>query len=50
VIESKEKLDAAIEMILNVCGDLSAPGTGILFTLSLNQVIGMSSRFVSGSD
>ena len=50
VIESKEKLDAAIGMIRNVCGDLSAPGTGILFTLSLNQVIGMSSRFVSGSD
>ena len=50
VIESKEKLDAAIAMIQNVCGDLSAPGTGILFTLSLNQVIGMSSRLVSGSD
>ena len=41
VIESREQLEAAIEMIKNVCGDLTAPGTGILFTLSLNQVIGI---------
>lgn len=50
VIESKEKLDAAIEMITKVCGDFSAAGTGILFTLSLNQVIGMSRRQASVSD
>ncbi|UCD23424.1 MAG: hypothetical protein JSW51_10285 [Gemmatimonadota bacterium] len=50
VIESKEKLEAAIELVKGVCGDLTAPGTGILFTLSVNQVIGMSPRLDSGSD
>ena len=46
VIESKKTLNAAIEMIKSTCGDLSAPGTGILFTLELDQVVGLR----SGSD
>jgi len=42
VIETEEKLQAAIDMIRDVCGDLSAPGTGILFTIPLNRVVGLS--------
>jgi nitrogen regulatory protein P-II 1 len=42
VIETEEMVQDAINMIRDVCGDLSAPGTGILFTIPLNRVIGLS--------
>jgi nitrogen regulatory protein PII len=48
VIESQEKLKAAIDMIMEVCGDMSAAGTGILFTVPLNRVVGL--RQVPESD
>jgi len=41
VIESEEMLQAAIHMITEVCGDMSVPGTGILFTVPLNRVAGL---------
>jgi hypothetical protein len=41
VIESEERLRAAINMITEVCGDMSVPGTGILFTVPLNRVVGL---------
>jgi nitrogen regulatory protein PII len=42
VIESAEKLQAAVEMIRHVCGDMDKPGTGILFTVPLDRVVGLS--------
>ncbi len=48
VIEAREKLEAAIEMIRDKCGDLNDPGTGILFTVPVNRAIGLASEL--GSD
>ncbi|UCG86860.1 MAG: hypothetical protein JSW71_23690 [Gemmatimonadota bacterium] len=44
VIDSKETLQAAMDMIAEVCGDMTVPDTGILFTVPLNRVIGLSQR------
>lgn len=42
VIETQEKLDAAIAMIREKCGDMSKPGTGILFTVPVNRAVGLA--------
>lgn len=42
VIEEDEKVDAAIELIQDVCGSLDQAGTGIVFTLTINRVIGVA--------
>lgn len=44
VIESREKLDAAIAMIERVCGSLQDPGTGIVFTVPVSRAIGLAPR------
>jgi len=46
IVENKEKLDAAIQMIARVCGDLGSPGTGIVFTVPVSRALGLA----SGSD
>lgn len=48
VIESQEKLDAAVRLIQSICGDFSAPATGILFTVPVSRVIGLAPEL--GSD
>ena len=50
VIETKEKLDAAIAMIQEKCGDMSTPGTGILFTVPVNRAVGLATALGSGQD
>ncbi len=47
IIETEEKLDAAIDMIKDRCGDLSEPGTGILFTIPIDRAVGLAEA-VSG--
>lgn len=42
IVETEEKLEAAIEMIRERCGDLSDPGTGILFTIPISRAIGLA--------
>ncbi|NIN11572.1 MAG: hypothetical protein GTN62_08720 [Gemmatimonadales bacterium] len=42
VIESKEKLEAAVKLIRDTCGDLGSPGTGIVFTVPVSQVVGLA--------
>jgi len=37
-----DKADAAIAMVQEVVGDLSAPGAGIVFTLPVGRVVGLS--------
>jgi nitrogen regulatory protein PII len=37
-----DKADAAIAMVQEVCGDLSRPGAGIVFTLPIGRVVGLS--------
>ena len=36
------KVDAAIAVIERVCGSLSAPGAGIVFTIPVGRVIGLA--------
>jgi nitrogen regulatory protein P-II 1 len=48
VIENEEKVDAAIAMIQEVCGDLSNPATGIVFTLPVTRVAGLAPELGSG--
>lgn len=42
VIKEKDRLDQAIKIVRSLCGDLSSPGRGILFTLPLDFVEGVS--------
>lgn len=48
VIESGEKLEKAIAVVQDVCGDLDNPATGILFTVPASRVIGLAPEL--GSD
>lgn len=41
VIE-EEKVDAAIALIQEVCGSLTVPGAGIVFTLPVERVVGLA--------
>ena len=49
VIETREKLDATIQMIKDKCGDMTNPGTGILFTIPINRAVGLASALGSES-
>jgi hypothetical protein len=42
VIQGKEKLNRAIDLIQDICGDLDEPGSGILFTIPLSEVRGVA--------
>jgi nitrogen regulatory protein PII len=42
VIKEKDRLERAIKIVKSLCGDLNKPGNGILFTLSLDIVEGVS--------
>ena len=37
-----EKLDDAIALIQEVCGDLAQPGAGIVFAVPVSRVVGLS--------
>jgi nitrogen regulatory protein PII len=37
-----DKVDPALALLQEVCGDLAAPATGIAFTLPLDQVVGLA--------
>jgi nitrogen regulatory protein PII len=50
VIDSKEKLEAAIALVQEICGDLSAPATGILFTVPVSRVVGLAPELGSESE
>lgn len=42
VIREPEKVDAVIALLQKVCGNLDDPATGIVFTLPVNRVVGLS--------
>ena len=42
VIKDKDHLNAAIDIVKSICGDLSQPGKGILFVMPLDIVEGLS--------
>ena len=39
---SRDKVDAAVGLLQDVCGSLDAPGTGIAFTLPVDGVFGLA--------
>jgi len=42
VVRDKDTLDKAIGIVKSLCGDLTEPGKGIMFTLPLDFVDGLS--------
>ncbi|MDQ6888647.1 MAG: hypothetical protein M3068_15360 [Gemmatimonadota bacterium] len=42
-----EKVDAAVAMIQEVCGDLRSPGAGIVFTVPVSRVVGLAPELES---
>jgi nitrogen regulatory protein P-II 1 len=41
VIED-HKVDSAIKLVQEICGELDRPGAGILFTVPVNRVVGLA--------
>ena len=41
-VADDEKIDAAVRMIEETCGDLGSAGMGILFTLPVTRVVGLA--------
>jgi nitrogen regulatory protein P-II 1 len=48
VIKEPEKVDQAIALLQEICGDLENPATGIAFTLPVSRVVGLAPEL--GSD
>ena len=42
VIREQEKVDAAMRLLQEICGNLDDPATGIAFTLPLSRVVGLA--------
>ncbi|CAN5644457.1 hypothetical protein BH23GEM10_BH23GEM10_14620 [soil metagenome] len=42
VIRDDDVVDGAIELLQRICGDLNDPATGIVFTLPVNNVVGLA--------
>ena len=42
VIEDDDKVDGAIALLQEICGDLDDPATGIVFTIPVNRVTGLA--------
>ncbi len=42
VIREDGKVDGAIALLQEICGDLNSPATGIVFTIPLNRVVGLA--------
>lgn len=48
VIDSDEKVDGAIALLQEICGDLSRPATGIVFTIPVTRVTGLAPELGAG--
>jgi nitrogen regulatory protein P-II 1 len=42
VIGEDQKVDGAIALLQDICGDLSDPATGIVLTVPVNRVVGLA--------
>jgi nitrogen regulatory protein P-II 1 len=43
-----DKVDAALALLQEVCGDFSRPATGIVVTLPVNRVLGLKPELADG--
>jgi len=50
VIETSDQLEAAMQLIQRICGDLHDPGTGIVFTIPVSRVVGLASHLSPPKD
>jgi len=41
-VVTEDRVDPAIAMLQDVCGDLTDPATGIVFVLPVNRVVGLA--------
>lgn|SRR5690606_31942621 len=41
VIKEEDKIEGAIALLQEICGDLNDPATGIVFTIPLTRVVGL---------
>jgi nitrogen regulatory protein PII len=48
VIEDDDKVDRALALLQEVCGDFSRPATGIVVTLPVNRVLGLKPELAGG--
>ena len=49
-VVEEEKVEQALALLQEVCGDLSAPATGIAFTLPLDRVVGLAPELGGDAD
>lgn len=42
VVEDEKTLNSAIEVVQNILGDLSEPGVGLMFTVPVGNIYGMT--------
>ena len=48
VIREDEKVEGVIALLQKICGNLDDPATGIVFTLPVNRVVGLSPELGEG--
>ncbi|MDX1674871.1 MAG: hypothetical protein R3314_08765 [Longimicrobiales bacterium] len=48
VIDDEEKVDGAIALLQEICGDMDDPATGIVFTIPVTRVTGLAPELGSG--
>ncbi len=48
VIDDVSKMEAAFELIQDVCGNLAAPGTGIVFAVPITRAAGVAPELGEG--
>ena len=48
VIDDDAKVEGAIALLQEICGDLDNPATGIVFTIPVNRVTGLAPELGSG--
>lgn len=48
VIDSREKMEGALALLQEICGDLRSPATGIAFTIPVTRVVGLAPELGTG--
>ena len=48
VIDSDEKVQGAIALLQEICGDMDNPATGIVFTIPVSRVTGLAPELGTG--
>ena len=48
VIDSDEKVEGAIALLQEICGDMDNPATGIVFTIPVSRVTGLAPELGTG--